>query len=116
MLMAPKIRSPEWISSLNSRCQHDITTWLSNTTSLEFISTGSQGNESIKINERHPNCKGRPNTIFVHSWHENYKESIIKLPELITKFSKVVGHKLNTQKSAVFYTPMINNSKRKLSK
>ena len=32
------------------------------------------------------------------------------------KFSKIVGHKLNTQKPVVFYTPMMNNSKRKLIK
>ena len=40
---------------------------------------------------------------------ENPKESIRKLPELISAFSKVSGYKINTQKSLAFlYT---NNEK-----
>ena len=40
---------------------------------------------------------------------ENPKDSIRKLLELISKFSKVVGYKINTQKSLAFlYT---NNEK-----
>ena len=40
---------------------------------------------------------------------ENPKDSIRKLPELISEFSKVEGYKINTQKSLVFlYT---NNEK-----
>ena len=40
---------------------------------------------------------------------ENPKDSIRKLPELISEFSKVAGYKINTQKSLVFlYT---NNEK-----
>ena len=40
---------------------------------------------------------------------ENPKETIIKLLELISKFSKVAGYKVNTQKSfALLYT---NNEK-----
>ena len=40
---------------------------------------------------------------------ENPKNSIRKLPELISEFSKVSGHKINTQKSLAFlYT---NNEK-----
>ena len=40
---------------------------------------------------------------------ENPKESIRKLVELISEFSKVAGYKINTQKSLVFlYT---NNEK-----
>ena len=40
---------------------------------------------------------------------ENPKESIRKLPELISEFSKVTGYKINTQKSLAFlYT---NNEK-----
>ena len=33
---------------------------------------------------------------------ENPKETIIKLLELISEFSKVVGYKVNTQKSLAF--------------
>ena len=40
---------------------------------------------------------------------ENPKDSIIKLLELISEFSKVAGYKINTQKSLAFlYT---NNEK-----
>ena len=40
---------------------------------------------------------------------ENHKDSIRKLLELISKFSKVAGYKINTQKSLAFlYT---NNKK-----
>ena len=40
---------------------------------------------------------------------ENPKDSIRKLPEIISKFSKVAGYKINTQKSLAFlYT---NNEK-----
>ena len=40
---------------------------------------------------------------------ENHKDSIIKLLELISEFSKVAGYKINTEKSLAFlYT---NNKK-----
>ena len=39
---------------------------------------------------------------------ENPKDSIRKLLELISEFSKVAGYKVNTQKSAFLYT---NNEK-----
>ena len=40
---------------------------------------------------------------------ENSKETIRKLLELISKFSKVMGYKVNTQKSLAFlYTNMKN--------
>ena len=42
-------------------------------------------------------------------YKENPKDSIRKLPELISEFNKVAGYKINTQKSLVFlYT---NNEK-----
>ena len=41
---------------------------------------------------------------------ENHKDSTIKLLELINEYSKVVGYKINTQKSLAFlYT---NNEKK----
>ena len=43
-------------------------------------------------------------------WYiENPKDSIRKLLELISKFSKVAGYKINTEKSLVFL--YINNEK-----
>ena len=40
---------------------------------------------------------------------ENTKDSIRKLLDLISEFSKVAGHKINTQKSLAFIYP--NNEK-----
>ena len=42
---------------------------------------------------------------------ENPKDTIRKLLELISEFSKVTGNKINTQKSLAF--PYTNNSKKK---
>ena len=43
---------------------------------------------------------------------ENPKDSIRKLLELISEFSKVVGYKINTQKSLAFlYTKNENSEK-----
>ena len=43
---------------------------------------------------------------------ENPKDSIRKLPELISEFSKVAGYKINTQKSLAF----LYTSNKKISK
>ena len=45
---------------------------------------------------------------------ENPKDSIRKLPELISEFSKVIGYKINTQKSLAFYILTMQNQKEKL--
>ena len=46
---------------------------------------------------------------------ENPKDSIRKLLELISEFSKVAGYKINTQKSLAFlYTNNKKNQKEKL--
>ena len=47
---------------------------------------------------------------------ENPKDTVRKLLELISEFSKVTGHKINTQKSLAFlYTPMtIESQKREI--
>ena len=47
---------------------------------------------------------------------ENPKDTIRKLLELTSEFSKVTGYKINTQKSLVFlYTPMTTkNQKREI--
>ena len=41
------------------------------------------------------------------------KDSIRKLPELISKFSKVAGYKINTQKSLAFLYINMKNQKEK---
>ena len=46
---------------------------------------------------------------------ENPKDSIRKLPELISEFSKVIGYKINTQKSHLhFYILRMKNLKEKV--
>ena len=45
---------------------------------------------------------------------ENPKDSIRKLLELISEFSKVAGSKINTQKSLAFYRLTMKNQKEKL--
>ena len=45
---------------------------------------------------------------------ENPKDSMRKLLELISEFSKVAGYKINTQKSLHFYILTIKNPKKKL--
>ena len=42
---------------------------------------------------------------------ENPKDSIRKLLELISEFSKVAGYKINTQKSPAFLSIYTNNEK-----
>ena len=45
---------------------------------------------------------------------ENPKDSIRKLLELISEFSKVAGYKINTQKSLAFLCTNNENQKEKL--
>ena len=45
---------------------------------------------------------------------ENLKDSIRKLLELISEFSKVAGYKINTQKSLAFLYTKMKNQKEKL--
>ena len=69
-------------------------------------------NQSRKRNKRNPNWKRRSKTLFADDlilYIENPKNSTRKLLELIKEYSKVSGHKINTQKSLAFlYT---NNEK-----
>ena len=46
---------------------------------------------------------------------ENPKESIKKLLELISKFSKVAGYKINTEKSLAFLYTNNGKSERKIN-
>ena len=45
---------------------------------------------------------------------ENFKDSIRKLLKLISEFSKVVGYKINTQKSLAFIYINNENSEREI--
>ena len=45
---------------------------------------------------------------------ENLKDSIGKLLELISEFTKVVGYKISTQKSLAFLHPNNEKSEREL--
>ena len=70
-------------------------------------------NQRRKRNKRNPDTKREVKfSLFADDmilYIENPKDSIRKLLELISKFSKVSGYKINTQKSLVFiYT---NNEK-----
>ena len=69
-------------------------------------STGSPGhsNQTNKRNKRHSNRKRRGKTVTVCRYYrENpVKDSTQKLLELINKFSKVAGYKINIQKSVEF--------------
>ena len=72
----------------------------------------SYSNQRRKRNTRNPDQKRRSKALFVDDmilYIENHKDTIRKLLELISEFSKVAGCKINTQKSLAFlYT---NNEK-----
>ena len=72
----------------------------------------SYSNQRRKINKRNPTGKEVKLSLFADYttlYIENSKDSIRKLLELISKFSKVAGYKINTRKSLAFlYT---NNEK-----
>ena len=84
------------------------------TTVIQYSSgSPSYNNQRIKRNKRNPDQKRRIKlSLFADDMRlyiENPKDSIRKLLELISEFSKVAGYKINTQKSLVFlYT---NNEK-----
>ena len=64
----------------------------------------SYGNQRRKTNKRNPDWK-RSKALTADDiilYTENPKDSIRKLPELISEFSKVAGYKINTQKSLAF--------------
>ena len=49
-------------------------------------------------------------------YKENPKETIRKLLELISEFSKVMGYKINTKKSLAFLYTNNENSEREIQK
>ena len=73
----------------------------------------SYSDQKRKRNKRNPDGKRRSKAVTAADdmilYIENPKDSMRKLLELISEFSKVAGYKINTQKSLVFlYT---NNEK-----
>ena len=84
------------------------------TSSQHSSGSPTYSNQRRKRNKRNPDWKRRSKALTVFRWHdtvyiENPKDSIRKLLELISEFSKVSGYKINTQKSLSFlYT---NNEK-----
>ena len=78
------------------------------TTIQHSFGSFSHCNQRRKRHKRSPGWKRRSKTLFADDI-ENSKDSTRKLLELINKYSKVAGYKINTQKSLAFlYT---NNEK-----
>ena len=97
MSIPPKIRNKTRVSTLTTIIQ------------LSFGSP-NYSNQRRKRNKKNPDQKGRSTDDMI-LYIEKPKDSIRKLLELISEFSKVVGYKINTQKSLAFlYT---NNEKSK---
>ena len=104
--ISPKIRNKTRVPTLTTPIQHS------------FASVG-HSNQGTKRSKRNPDRKRRSETLTVCRWHDplhrkdstrlKTKDSTRKLLELINKYSKVAGYKINTQKSLAFlYT---NNEK-----
>ena len=76
----------------------------------------SYSNERRKRNKRNPDWKSKL-SLFADNmilYIENPKDSIRKLPELISEFSKVAGYKINTQKSLAFLCTNNEKSEREI--
>ena len=78
----------------------------------------SYSNQRRKRNKRNPDWKRKSKALTVADdmmlYIENPKDSIRKLLELISEFSKVAGSKINTQKPLAFYILTMKNQKEKL--
>ena len=105
---------PRWwkIESISPKVRNKIRMPTLTTTTQHNFGSFSHSNQSRKRNKRNPDWK-RSKTPTVCRWHDpphrNPKDTNRKLLELINKYSKVAGHKINWQKSLAFlYT---NNEK-----
>ena len=84
------------------------------TTTIQHSSgSPSYSNQRIKTNKRNPDRKRSSKVLTVADdmilYKENPKDSIRKLPEFVSEFSKVAGYKINTQKSLAF---LYNNNEK----
>ena len=88
------------------------------TTVIQHSSGGpSYSNQRKKRSKRHPDRKRRSKTLTTDDvilYIENPKDSIRKLLELISEFSKVAGYKINTQKSLAFLSTNNEKSEREI--
>ena len=89
-------------------------------TIITHHSSGSPSfnNQRIKINKRNPDQKRISKALTAAYgmilYIENPKDSIRKLLELLSEFSKVEGYKINTQKSLAFLYSNNERSKREI--
>ena len=81
---------------------------------MEVLATAIREEKEIKGIQ---NWKRKGKTLFADDmilYIKNPKETIRKLLELISEFSKVMGYKVNTQKSLHSYILTMKNQKEKL--
>ena len=81
---------------------------------MEVLATAIREEKEIKGIQ---NWKRKSKTLFADDmilYIKNPKETIRKLLELISEFSKVMGYKVNTQKSLHSYILTMKNQKEKL--
>ena len=79
----------------------------------------SQSNQRRKINKRNPDWERRSKTLFAYDmslYIENPKDATRKLLELINKYSKFTGYKMNTKKSFAFLYSNNEKSDREVMK
>ena len=95
-IISPKIWKKIRVPTLTTTIQHS------------FGIVG-HSNQDRKRSKRNPDRKRRSETLSADDmilYIENPKDSTRKLLELINKYSKIAGYKINTQKSLAFlYTP-----------
>ena len=87
------------------------------TTIQHSFGSFSHSNQRIKRNKRNPDWKIRSKTLTSDDmilYIENPKDTTRKLPELINEYIKVIGYKINTQKSTAFL--YMNNEKTEKSR
>jgi len=100
----PKIRNKTRVSTFTIIIQH----------SSGSCSYSSQRKKRVKGIQIRKEVKFSLFADDVIQYIENPKDSIRKLPELISEFSKVAGYKVNTQKSLTFLYTNNENQKEQL--
>ena len=100
----PKIRNKTRVSTFTTVIQHSS-------------GSPSYSNQRRKRRKKHPDQKRRSKTLTTDDmilYIENPKDSIRKLLELISEFSKVAGYKINTPKSLAFLSTKNEKSEREI--